>query len=289
MLAKHESHLLLMRILIDKMQPSFRIIVVLLCFAVSSCHSEDPQVWLPGHQNYVPFPVSDIVVSEDNRFVGLTVDARSKTTEPVIASALSLYMLDLKTGVHKLLGSGDSFLRLVTGRQFLYYASEESPVLLFDGLQEVRSFPIGRRRQGWWDAASQGSIFETDRPNDREGFSTIGLIDLKTGQMNSVELKEPTELLTVCGKTGRFYTESYDVNVGRNEYDPNGVFISRTMSPLAVYSANCRYVLPFAALGPHGPDDWAVFQAESGIKLMDFRWSDTDPRSYFFEQWNPRY
>ncbi len=266
------------------------VIVGLLCFAICGCHSEGQQVWLPSHPNYVPFSVRGIVVSDDNRFVGLTVDTRSDASSVVTAGELSIILVDLKIGVHKLIGSGDSFFRPIRSRQFLYYRSETSPVLLLDGLETVRSFTIGERRQGWWNAANQRVIFETAWSKDREGFNRIGLLNITTGETDSVDLKDTTELLTICAKTGRFYTESYESNEERrDEYDSNGLFISRSVSPLAVYSANCRYVLPFAALPPHGPGDWAVFDAATGSKLMDFLWSDTDPDSHWFIAWNPQY
>src|SRR5438034_3340942 len=142
----------------------FRLILSLLHLAAWGCHGQGLQVWRTGEPSYLPFPVHEMVVSQDNRFVGLTVDPRPDPTADVIAGKLSIYLLDLKTGAHRLLGSGDSLLRATTGHQFLYYDSDESPIMLTEGLDEVRSFKIGKRRQGWWNPKNQVVIFETAWP-----------------------------------------------------------------------------------------------------------------------------
>jgi len=56
-----------------------------------------------------------------------------------------------------------------------------------------------------------------------------------------------------------------------------------------VYFAGCKYVLPFVALSLHGPDDWAIYDAETHAKLADFPWND-DGKSdlHWFQAWNPQ-
>src|SRR5262249_45385223 len=75
-----------------------------------------------------------------------------------------------------------------------------------------------------------------------------------------------------------------------DEYDPNGRFIETAPLPLGVFSANCRYVLPFIALAVHGPDTWGVYDAHSRIRLVEFPWSE-DGRTavHLFRSWNPHH
>jgi hypothetical protein len=248
------------------------------------------QMWRAGDPTYVPFKIIEMSASADSRFVGLTVDERGDTDRPVTSGQLSIYVLDVKTGANRKMGDGDSLLLPISGQEFLFYDSAESPILILDGLQTARSFDIGRHDKGWWNRKS--AIFATAWPGDREGFNAIALLNTVTGDIVNVTLNQPTELLTVCPATGKFYTESFAANsaVGVDEYDLTGAFVRHLMSTLAVHSANCRYVLPFAALSPHGPDDWAAFESSSGSKLMDFPWSDDENvKSQLFAAWNPRY
>jgi len=136
------------------------------------------------------------------------------------------------------------------------------------------------------------AIFDTAWPGGREGFSEIALLNTASGQIVPVKLNEPSELLTTCATTGHFFTESFGPGdeSGRAEYDSTGKFIGDSNSSLAVYSANCRYVLPFIAINGHGPADWAIFDATSGAKLMDFPWrNEPNSDSQWFSAWNPHY
>jgi hypothetical protein len=98
-------------------------------------------------------------------------------------------------------------------------------------------------------------MFVTSWPGHREGFNGLTLVNPRTSEILPVHLRETAELLGICGKTGRFYTEHYygDGSVlGHDEYDSNGMFIAESMTPLGVHSANCRNVHPLDALHPHG-------------------------------------
>lgn len=272
----------------------FLVLLTVFCLLTASCQATEVQTWRVSDPSYVPFTVTEMAVSADNRFVGLTVDERANTNNPVTSSQLNGYVLDLKTGEHRKIGHGNSMLLPTPGapgHEFLYYDSEDSPILLLDGLQTARSFEIGRHSGGWWNRKNRLAIFATAWPNDREGFNAIALLNTISGEIVRVRLNQPTELLTICPTTGKFYTESSHTNSesDADEYDSTGVFMRHLMSPLVVYSASCRYVVPFAALSPHGPDDWAAFESSSGSKLMDFPWSDEGKtENHLFSAWNPR-
>jgi len=51
-----------------------------------------------------------MVISENNRFIGLTVDEQTKQREALSSPELTVYILDLTTGEHRLLGDGSSAL-----------------------------------------------------------------------------------------------------------------------------------------------------------------------------------
>jgi hypothetical protein len=135
-------------------------------------------------------------------------------------------------------------------------------------------------------------IFESGWPQGEEGFSTLGLLDATAGKFTSVAVKEVSELVEVCPATGNFYTEHHYPNdeLGVDQYDSAGKFVRANRTPLAVYSAACNYVLPFAAVSLHGPGDWGVFTAGAGEKIMDFPWNE-DGKSdlHWFRAWNPHH
>jgi hypothetical protein len=116
-----------------------------------------------------------------------------------------------------------------------------------------------------------------------------------SGRVSRVKLARVTELLAVCKASGHFFTEHYYPNeprpdAGTDEYDAQGVFLRSNRSPLAVYSANCRYAVSFSALAPHGPDDWAVYDANTRTRLITFRWDESwKIDSHWFQAWNPAY
>jgi hypothetical protein len=237
----------------------------------------------------VPFAVTEIVVSANNRFAGLTVDERP---EPHDSSGdLPVYMLDLQTGEHRKLGARGQVL--ATGDdQFIYSDSERSsqPPILLRGLETVRTFDIGMNNGLWWNSKAATAILETGWPKEAEGFNALTLLNPATGTTEKVEVRETSELLAVCPSTGNFYTEHHlpDGKLAADEYDPSGKFLKTLASPLAVYSANCRYVLPFASIGLHGPDDWGIFDASSQAKLMDFPWrEDGKTDLHWFRAWHP--
>jgi len=268
--------------------------LALACAACQSTKATKAQVWRESDPAYVPFAVTEMVISENNRFTGLTVDERTQKSEALSSKELTVYILDLTTGEHRLLGDGSSALIPTASEEhdFLYDSSSKSPVVLIKGLQSVRSFAIDRGNGVWWNRKSRMAIFDTAWPQDREGFSAIALLNTETGDIVSVKLNASSERLAMCNATGHFFSESIDTNneSSAEEFDASGAFIGRLNSSLAVYSANCRYVLPFSALPAHGPDDWAIFEAASRLKLMDFPWSD-DPAvdSQWFSEWNPHY
>jgi len=269
-------------------------VLLIILFMAAACqrqHSVASETWRASDPTYVPFTVKEIVISASNRFVGLTVDEHPQTDGEVLEN-FAVYILDLKSGAHRRLGSGDGPLVATTDDQFIYAESSRSskaPALI-NGLDTIRTFEIGENNGLWWNAKTRTVLFETGWPKDREGFNTLTLLLPETGMSTMVNVREPSELLGVCPVTGNFYTEHRFANdeLGVDEYDDSGKFIGTTHSSLAVYSPNCGYVLPFAAVGAHGPDDWGVFEARSRAKLMDFPWSEDGITDlHWFNSWNP--
>jgi hypothetical protein len=269
-----------------------------ICFALLSlaagCGERKPSnAWRLSDPAYVPFAVHDIVVSGSSRFVGLTVDERPPNEVRDATGDLPVYVLDLQTGDHRRLGPRGQVLS-IGGDQFIYSDSERSsqaPTLL-RGLETIRTFEIGMNNGSWWNPRAGVAIFETNWPKETEGFSALTLVNPATGTAETVSVKEPSELLGVCPATGNFYTERHLPNdeLAADEYDAQGEFIATLRPPLAVYSSGCRYVLPFASIGIHGPDDWAVFEAGSRTKVMDFPWiEDGKTDLHWFRAWNPRH
>jgi hypothetical protein len=133
-------------------------------------------------------------------------------------------------------------------------------------------------------------MVETGWPRDTDGFNALSFINVMTGAIAKVSVQQTSELVGTCPATGNLYTEHRfpGDELGADEYEGNGKFIRTIRSPLAVYSADCTYALPFAAIGLHGPDDWGVFHAGSGGKLMDFPWNDDGESDlHWFRSWNP--
>jgi len=267
------------------------------CFAwllMASCHSQPPpgDVWRESDPTFVPFEVKEIAVSLGNRFIGLTADERPADGKQTLASDFVVYLLDLKTGAHRRLGM-DGLVLPALKDQLIYFESARSsrPLILTNGL-DTRTLEIGEHNGGWWNPKTQTMIFESGWPQGEEGFNTLGLLDITTGKVVSVPVKEVSELVGICPTTGNLYTEHrYPKDeLGVDEYDSAGKFLRAIHSPLAVYSSGCGYVLPLNAIGGHGPDDWGVFEASSGTRIMDFPWNE-DGKSdlHWFREWNPHH
>jgi len=229
----------------------FRTIALLtVALLTSACQKKQGDVWRESDPSYVPFAVREIVVSGNNRYIGLTVVEHGN--EAITAADLRLYLLDVKTGQHRLLGP-DAPLLPIMDEQFIYSESGRSskPPELIRGLDTIRTFDIGEHNGVWWNSKTRMAIFATGWPADREGFNTLTRLDPATGDAVKFQVREPSELLGVCPATGHIYTQHPLPNddAGADEYDSEGNFIRTLQSPLAVFSQECRHVLPFDALG----------------------------------------
>jgi hypothetical protein len=228
------------------------------------------------------------MVAPDNRFVGMIVE--EKPEQSSAATVRATYLLDLKSGEHRRLGS-DLMLIPTENHQFISIATDMSSIApaLIDGLETVRTFDIGKHNGGFWNAGAKMAIFETGWPPNAEGFNELTLIKLDSGNMTKVSTAT-AELIGACRATGDFYTEHHlETGAGTDEYDAAGKLVKTLHSDLAVFSAGCKYVLPFVALSLHGPDDWAIYDAQSHAKLADFPWNEDGKTDlHWFQAWNPQ-
>ena len=104
-----------------------------------------------------------------------------------------------------------------------------------------------------------------------------------------MDLQLGSESLGICPTTGSIYTEhsAQDSPEAVDEYDSSGKFIGTSPLPLGVFSASCRYVLPFIALARHGPR--GVYDANARVELVEFPWKeDGKTDQHWFRSWNPR-
>jgi len=270
-----------------------RALILCVSLIAAGCRQQQSaDVWRQSDPTYVPFAVQAIAASSSNRFVGLTVDERPQNDKQTLSSDYVVYMLDLKTGTHRKVGQNAELIALPDD-QFFFFDSDKSskPSMLIRGLDTVRTFDVGEHNGGWWNPKMGTIMMETGWPKDTDGFNALGLINVATGAVTKTAVQQTSELIGICPANGNFYTEHRSIKdeLGADEYDGSGKFIRTIRSPLAVYSAECTYGLPFAAIGLHGPDDWGVFHAASGQKLMDFPWNE-DGKSdlHWFRAWNPR-
>src|SRR5436190_12956365 len=107
----------------------YLILLSVWCLFNAACQGTPGEMWRSSDPSYVPFTVDAIQVSADNQFVGLTVNEHPATDKPQIAADRTIYLLDLKSGAHRLVGDGDSALFPApqpAGHEFLYYDSTES-------------------------------------------------------------------------------------------------------------------------------------------------------------------
>jgi hypothetical protein len=88
---------------------NFRTAVLLISsFLAVAWQGLKADVWRASDPTYVPFAVLDMIVSSDNRMVGLTVVTNGK--EPQSTNDIRRYLLDVKTGEHRLLGPEGTLL-----------------------------------------------------------------------------------------------------------------------------------------------------------------------------------
>ena len=174
-------------------------VLLIFWFMAAACqrqHSHASDTWRASDPTYVPFTVKEIVVSASNRFVGLTVDEHPQP-DGEVADNFAVYVLDLKSGSHRRLGSGNDLLVATTDDQFIYAESSRSskPPALINGLDTVRAFEIGENNGVWWNPKTRTVIFETGWPKDSEGFDTITLLKPEAGTSTIVHVQEISELL----------------------------------------------------------------------------------------------
>lgn len=267
----------------------------LLFCSIAASSDPDVQQWRSSDPAYVPFAVQKIAISTDNRFVALTVDEHPrKDGIPAGADGLTTYVLDLTNGDHRRFGSGNyTFVPSPHSHTFLVYGNSNEPPLLLDGLKTNRTLDVGNHDGGWWNPLTGGVMFEGSWPSDRDGFDGVTIWDESAGSANRVHLHEVTALLSFCAVTGHFFAEHWysgDSRLGTDEYDAKGTFVKSIKQDRAVFSARCRYVLPFAALALHGPDDWAIYDATTRAQMQDFPWTEDGKHDlHWFIAWNPVY
>src|SRR5262245_4205038 len=162
-------------------------------------HSNTSDTWRASDPTYVPFTVKEIVVSASNRFVGLTVDEHPQS-DGEVSDNFAVYILDLKTGAHRRLGSGNAPLVATIDDQFIYSGSSRSskPPALINGLDTVRTFEIGENNGVWWNPKTRTVLFESGWPKDIAGFNSVTLLKPETGTSMMVHVQEISELLAVC-------------------------------------------------------------------------------------------
>jgi len=226
--------------------------------------------------------VHEIVIAPGDRYAALTM--KDATSE------YAVYVLDLQTGGHRRLGD-DGLVRSARKDELIYSQLYQSakPLVLLHGLK-AETIDAGNHADGWWNAKSGTFTFADDWPQDREGFISLGLLNIDTKKITSVKVQQPSEHVGICPATGRFYSEHLGANdkPGAEEYDPLGKFLRIVDSDLAVYSADCSYVLPFWAVPLHGPVDWSIHDTATGTPVMEFPWKeDSKERQHLFHSWNP--
>jgi hypothetical protein len=248
--------------------------------------------WKASDPAYVPFDVHRITLSPDNRFAAVQVDERERAIPGV--HSFAAYLIDLETGDHQRVGDY-GLVPVSESHVFLRYdiASSSEKFLLFDGLKQTDAFDVGEHDWVWWNRGANRVMFDSEPGRKTEGFDQLGILDISTGRVSRVKLRGSTEEVAFCVATGHFFTPHWypelpRAETGVDEYDAEGNFIRSSKSPLAVFSARCRYALPFSAIGRHGPDDWAVYDALSGKRLMNFPWDESGKTDqHWFESWNP--
>lgn len=276
------------------------IVTLLIAATMLAADSNEMGKWNSSDPTYVPFPVYSFVVSPDNRFVGMKVDEHPEkhlASIPAAANWQTIYLLDLETGNHRNLGPGDG--DLIPGpkdHKFIYLrnsGTSDDAFILFDGLEPTKKLQVGQHSGAWWNSFTNEVMFAAGWPGNQEGFNKVGFLETTTGRVNRTPLRAVTELMGVCRTTGHFFTEHWNPEsqeYSADEYDSHGNFLRGMGEPLAFYSAGCGYVLPFFAESPHGPEDWAVYEASTNKLLMSFPWDDSGKiDTHLFPEWNPRH
>jgi hypothetical protein len=239
----------------------------------------------------VPFPVHWLAVSADNRFVALKVDEQKRKLNSVPDwKSLSVYMLDLQTGEHRRIGDGTTVLEPSPVGHIFTADNESDSVTLIDGLSVMKPLKTGRRAGAWWNGPNS-ILFQSAWPKNTEGFTEVGILNVTTGAVRHVKLREPTEALGTCATSRHFFTEGSDSDAKMlDEHDPDGNYVGQRKDGLAEFSASCKYVLPLVAVnGYGGPDSWSVHDV-TGKLLIDFPWSEDEKATErWFDKWNPRY
>lgn len=249
--------------------------------------------WKASDPAYVPFDVHGITLSPDDRFVAVRVDERARAS--VGTHSFATYLIDLETGDHQRVGDY-ALVPVSEPHVFLRHdigAAQSERLLLFDGLKRTDAFDVGEHAWAWWNRGANRVMFDSEPGRKTEGFDQLGILDMSTGRVSRVKLRGSTEEVAFCGATGHFFAPHWyagqpRAETGVDEYDAEGNFIRSSKSPLAVFSARCRYALPFSAIGRHGPDDWAVYDALTHERLMNFPWDESGKiDQHWFESWNP--
>jgi hypothetical protein len=139
-----------------------------------------------------------------------------------------------------------------------------------------------------WSADGTKLFYDAGSTVNADGFNILGIFDTQKFRTRQIHLRNITEHVTTCSKSGYIYTESWvdDWPPEADAYDQNGTFLFHSKNPYVDFSASCHFGVPFASA--HGPADWAVFDARSRNIVTQFPWHDDDPsRQHSFEAWNP--
>jgi len=265
------------------------VIVVGIVLSIGGCgNAKSPMAaWNPADPAFVRYPVSDLVMSTDNRFAAAQVN--EKMGDRNSNGGRATYIIDLKTGQHRRFDSHIEFLTF-SDHRFVRrgFSISTEPLQIIDGLETRSAIGIGAHSGGWRNPRSDELIFATGWNKSGTGFNELSIVSPKTGAIHKVQT-EVSESLGFCASTGHFYTErEIEGKRGGDEFDMTGNRIRTLQFPFGVYSSDCNFAVPFDALFHHGPATWGIYGAIHFNRLVEYAWSDDNSSGlHWFQSWNP--
>src|SRR5262249_33317993 len=112
---------------------------------------------------------------------------------------------------------------------------------LYEGAKRLKELPI-KSFLFLWSPDAQRIYFYGGTTLQADAWNMLAFYDLKTGSVQRMKLRFPTEIVEVCRETGRVYTETpkYPGNPGSTiEYTPDLQFVRKTNWPGSRFSAHC--------------------------------------------------
>jgi len=239
-----------------------------------------------------PQPGRTVTLPCISDYVSTTGDDSALLVECREDKGKRLVLIDLKTlrSVPMIVTGGILQVSAAPRGRVVAVRTEQNELLIFDDAKRA-SYQVPFGVHEVWSADGSRLYFDAEIATDITGFTTLGILDVARGTILRRRLRETSEHLEICDRTGHLFADHWRSSGSNNprwtdEYDAGGRFVGTATLGLQYFSAGCVYASAFPS--NHGPDSFSIYETRTGAVLKTFPF-DFDERvdNAWGLEWNP--